>query len=262
MKIETRTIGIISGKGGVGKTTTSINLGMALNYFGKSTTVVDGNITTPNIGVYLGLVNPQVSLHEVLKGKKPAHKAIHYHKSGTRFVIASLALKDMNSVDPRRLSKVVKELDGTCDYIILDSAAGLGKEALAVIEATNEIIVVTNPEIAAVTDALKTIRVAKDMNKNILGVIITKSNIRNPELPFDDIKTMLETEILGVVPEDRAVKNSHVEKEAVVHTHPRSGAAIEYKRLAAKIIGIEYEDKPDEQPTLFGWLMKFMGFKE
>lgn len=262
MKIETRAIGIISGKGGVGKTTTSINLGAALNYFGKSTTVIDGNITTPNIGVYLGLVNPPVSLHDVLKGKKPAHKAVHYHKSGTRFVIASLALKDMNAVDPRRLSKVVKELDGTSDYILLDSAAGLGKEALAVLEAVEEIIIVTNPEIAAVTDALKTVRVARDMKKDILGVVITKSNVKNPELPFEDIKAMLETEILGIIPEDRAVKNSHVEKDAVVHTHPRSGAAIEYKRLASKIIGIEYADKPEESITLFDWVAKFFGFRE
>jgi septum site-determining protein MinD len=262
MKIETRIIGIISGKGGVGKTTTSINLGTALNYFGKSTTVIDGNLTTPNIGIYLGLVNPPVSLHDVLKGKKPAHKAVHYHKSGTRFLIASLALRDINSVDPKKLSKVVKELDGTCDYILLDSTAGLGKDTLAVIEAVNEILIVTNPEIAAVTDALKTMRIAKDMNKKILGTVITKSNIKNPELPFEDIKSMLETDILGIIPEDRAVKNSHIQKDAVVHTHPRSAAAIEYKKLASKILGIEYEDKPDEPISIFEWFTKFLGFKD
>jgi len=259
---KSRIIGIISGKGGVGKTTTAINLGASINYFGKSVTVVDANLTTPNVGIYLGLVNPPISLHDVLRGKKSVDKAIHHHESGTRFLVASLALKDLNVIDHSKLKKVIKEIDSTCDYILVDVAAGLGKEAIAAIDAVDEVLIVTNPEIAAVTDALKTIRLSKSKKKKIIGVLITKSNSKNPEISLKDIEKMLEVDVIGIIPEDRSVKISHTQKDAVVHTHPRSVASVHYKELASRFVGVEYKEQTEKEPmSIWDWFTKWVGLK-
>lgn len=256
-------IGIISGKGGVGKTTSSINLGAAMNYFGKSVVVIDANITTPNVGVYLGVPILPVTLHDVLRGKKQMHEAIFLHKSGTKFITASISLQDLKRVDPKKLAKSMKQLEGSCEHILVDSAAGLGKEAIAAIKAVDDIILVTNPEMAAVTDALKTARLCKEFGKKIVGVVVNKTNVKNKDMPLKDIEEMLEAPIIGCVPEDRAVKESHYSKDAVVHTHPRSAAAISYKKAAAHLLDIDnYEEYVErDQITVWGWFKAFMGFK-
>ena len=259
----TRVIGVLGGKGGVGKTTTSINLGAAMNYFGRTVTVVDTNLTTPNVGLYLGVPIVQITLHDVLRGKKGIKEAVYMHKSGTRIVPASIALQDLKRIDPRRLSASLKGLDETCDFVLLDVAAGLGGEALAAIKASDELLIVTNPELPAVTDALKTVKLCKEMGKPVIGAVVAKTNVKNRDLPIKEIEEMLEVPVIKIVPEDRAVKESHVLKDAVVHTHPRSAAAVQYKKLAAELLEIDdYQEHVEREPmSVWDWFTKFMGLK-
>ena len=105
----TRVIVCAGGKGGTGKTTTSINLGAALNYFGKRVTIIDANLTTPNVGLHLGVPIVPVTLHDVLKGRSDISEAVYLHKSGTRVVPASIALNDLKRLDITKLDKAIKE---------------------------------------------------------------------------------------------------------------------------------------------------------
>lgn len=232
-----RIITISSGKGGVGKTTTAINLGAALNYFGKDVIIVDGNLTTPNIGLHLGAPIVPVSLNHVLLGKAKISDAIYEHDSGTKIIPSSLSVRELKRVNHDRLKEVVKKLNKMAEIVILDSAAGLGEEAVAALEAADEIILVTNPEILAVTDALKTGKLVEQLGKEVKGVIVNRVRGEKFEMPISNVKDMLELPILGVIPEDRNVPKSVVMKDALVHTHPRSKAARAYRVLAAKIIG-------------------------
>lgn len=235
----TKVITITSGKGGVGKTTSAINLGAALNAFGKEVIVVDGNLTTPNVGLHLGAPIVPISLNHVLLGKAKITDAIYEHESGTKIIPSSLSVKELKRIDNGKLKEVGKKLRKIADYIIFDSAAGLGEEALAAMECADELIIVTNPEIPAVTDALKTAKVIEEMGKPVRGVIVSRMRGNKTEMPLANIKDMLELPILGVIPEDKNMQAALVMKDALIHTHPKSKGAKAYRKIAAKIVGIQ-----------------------
>jgi septum site-determining protein MinD len=235
-------ITITSGKGGVGKTTTSINLGAALNHFGKEVIVVDANLTTPNIGLHLGAPIVPVNLNHVLLGKAKVVDAIYEHESGTKIIPSSLSVKELKRIDHGKLKDVSKKLRRMADYVIFDSAAGLGEEAVVSLKVADELIVVTNPEIPAVTDALKTVKLAEELGKEVRGVIVTRVKGGKNEMSVSNIRDMLDTPILGVVPEDKNVQACFKHKDALLHVYPRSKASRAYRRIAATIAGVDYRE--------------------
>lgn len=230
-------ITITSGKGGVGKTTTAINIGAALNHFGKDVIILDANLTTPNVGLHLGAPIVPISLNHVILGKAKLVDAIYQHKSGTKIIPSSLSVRDIGKIDYSKFKESVKKLKNNADYVIFDSAAGLGEEALSAMEVGDELIIVTNPEITAVTDALKTSKVLEQMGKKAKGIIVNRVNGRKTEMNVRNISEMLELPVLGVIPEDKNMQSALVQKDALMHTHPRSRASKAYRQVAAKIIG-------------------------
>ena len=248
-----RLITIASGKGGVGKTTTSINLRTALNYFGKDVIIVDANLTTPNIGLHLGAPIVPISLNHILNGKAKISDAIYEHESGTKIIPSSLSINDLKNLNHSKLKEVGRKLRKMADIVIYDCAAGLGEEALAAMDASDEIIIVTNPEVPAVTDALKTAKMIEQMGKNVKGVIVTRVRKSKTEMPISNISEMLELPILGVVPEDDKVQAALAIKEALIHAYPKSKAAKEYKKIAAKLIGNDsYKENNSFFSRIFG----------
>jgi septum site-determining protein MinD len=247
-----RIIVINSGKGGVGKTTTAINLGASLNKLGKETIIVDANLNTPNIGLQLGAPIVPVTLNHILKGKANVEDAIYEHSSGTKIVPSSLSVKELTKFNTKKIPGIAQELSELCDYLIIDSAAGFGEEVIASLEAADEIIIVTNPEMPAVTDALKSVKVAREMGKEIKGVIVTRHKNANYEMPLSSIKSMLESQIIGVIPEDKAVKEALNLRDAVIHTHPRSKVSRKYHEIARKVNGENVEDEKGFLGRLLG----------
>ena len=120
-----KVITITSGKGGVGKTTTSINLATALNLFGKETIIVDANLTTPNVGLHLGAPIVPVSLNHVMSGKAKIPDAIYEHESGTKIIPSSLSIGELKRLNHNKLTEIGKKLRKMADFVIYDSAARL-----------------------------------------------------------------------------------------------------------------------------------------
>ena len=235
---------IVSGKGGVGKTTTTINLGASLNKLGEDVVIVDANLTTPNIGIHLGAPIVPVTLNHVLNNQAKLEDAIYEHESGTKIIPASLSLKETEKIKYDKLSNITKKLKKITNHVFIDGAAGLGEEARAAMKSADEVIVITNPEMAAVTDALKTIKLAEEMHKPVTGVIITRYQGKKTEMSIPNIKDMLETTLLGIIPEADAVKESQVMKNAVIHTHPKSMAAKTYFNTSQRLIGKDIKFMP------------------
>ncbi|PIO07848.1 hypothetical protein COU59_02795 [Candidatus Pacearchaeota archaeon CG10_big_fil_rev_8_21_14_0_10_34_12] len=241
---------ITSGKGGVGKTTTAINLGAAINFFKKDVLVVDGNLSTPNIGVYLGSPEVPVNLNHILSGKANIEEAIYEHDSGMKVIPSSLSIKELKKTNPEKMKNLKKGFRRASEIVIVDSAAGLGNEALSAMDLADELIIVTNPEITAITDALKAIKIAEEKRKPVLGVVITKVRKDDIEMQPESVKEMLEVPILGMVPYDLDIPKSLGLRNAVVHTHPRSKTARAYKEIAAQILNIPYDSDEDKETLL------------
>ncbi len=251
---------ITSGKGGVGKTTTAINLGAAINYFGKNVLIVDGNLSTPNIGLHLNSPEVPINLNHVLLGKADPTEAIYEHESGLKILPSSLSIKELKKIKPEKIKDFKENFSEIADYVIVDSAAGLGPEAQAVIELADELIIVTNPEMPALTDALKTIKLAEQKNKPILGVIVTRVKKNKIELEPETVKEILEVPILGMIPEDLDVQKAIREKNAVLYTSPKSKPSRAYKEIAARLLNETYDSDKDRERVLKRFLKK-LGFK-
>ncbi len=246
----TQFIGIISAKGGVGKTTTAINLSSALSDFGRDVITVDGDIETPNLTVQLGITKLQTTIHDVLQGKTKIENTIYSHPSGIKIIGGSTAYfnKDIEGI---KIPDAMSDLKGKSEAVIIDSAPGLDKETESVIKASDYILFVTTPDLSSVTDTRKTVKLVRNYGKPIVGAIVNRVRRDNYEMDPNSIKSYLECPVVGEIPEDHRIRASQQLGNPVVHTHPDSPAAEAYKKLAALLIGSKYEsskEPPIDEP--------------
>ncbi|MBN1157390.1 cell division ATPase MinD [Candidatus Woesearchaeota archaeon] len=231
------TVSIVSGKGGTGKTTAALSLAVAFVNLGNKVVVLDGNLTNPHIGIRLGSPTLKAHIHDVLKGKKKVKEALYQHASGIKVVPGHIAHNPLHGYKSERLNDAVKDLSLVTDIVIIDGPPGLGKEVVDSMKSCDNVIIVTTPELSAVSDALRAIKLAKGLNKHILGVILNRVHNDSLELTAKNVEALLETKIIGIIPEDEAVREANKLNHPVVHSHPNSKAAIAYKNVAAELLG-------------------------
>jgi len=240
----TRVIGIVSGKGGVGKTTLVANLGAALAAeYKMNVTIVDCNISTSHLGLSLGMYYSPVTINKVLAGEAKIDDSIYEHFTGMKIIPASLSLKDLYGVDVFGLKNAIRDLHGKTDIILLDAAPGLGREALSAIRASDELLFVTTPFIPAVMDIVKMRRIVDEMNVKINGIVLNMVKKERYELSKDDVEKLTEIPVISVIPDDKNVPRSLSAKAPAVILYPNSPASRELKSLAAMLIGEYYEHK-------------------
>jgi septum site-determining protein MinD len=255
----TRLITIISGKGGVGKTTIASNLTTALSNLGQNVIAIDANITTPNLGMHVGLPNARNSLQDVLRSDVRIRDATYPHPLGFSIIPSSMNIGDLQNVDIGRLPEVTMNLMGKADYVILDSAAGLGREAMSAVQAGTEVLIVTNPDVPSVAEALKTIKIAESQGKKVAGVVVNKVRGKWYELTKREIEGMLGAPVMVEIPEDKNVPKSLAIKTPVVNFNPKSPASIEVRKLAHELVGLPFNEKGTGAnffDRFINWLMK------
>ncbi len=253
----TRLICVSSGKGGVGKTTVTSNLGAALTHFGADTVVLDANLTNPNLGFHIGIPLYPKTLHDVLKGDAHITEAMYIHDSGLRVVPAGLSVEDLKDTSPENLSDVLLDAVGEPDFVLIDSAAGLGNESINAIEASDEVMIVTNPNLPAVTDALKTVNIAEEAGTDVTGVVLNMVKGHDSELTTEEVESMIGYEVLMEVPDHEKMQEALAAKKPVVHHAPDHHVSERFKKVAADVHGLEYEPNLKEPGILDRIMGKF-----
>lgn len=235
---------ITSGKGGVGKTTTTANLGVGLAMRGKKVVLVDTDTGLRNLDLLLGLENRiMYDLVDVTEGRVPYKKALVRHKKyETLFLLPTSQVKDKSAVNPEQLVKLCDDLRQDFDYILIDCPAGIEQGFQTAIAAADWALVVTMPEISAVRDADKIIgelgRADKESIKLVVNRIRPQMVEKGDMLDMDDINDILSIDCIGQVPDDEKVVTSTNRGEPVVSADD-SQAGQAYRNVVGRICGEE-----------------------
>ena len=228
--MPTRVIAVTGGKGGVGKSSTTVNLGVSLRMDGYSVALVDADVEMPNLVELLGL-EPELTIHDVLSGRAEPLDALH--EVGPEFAVipGDPALSGYGAIEPERMEAVVHALAYAFDVVILDTGAGLSYDDLFPIGLADEILLVSSPDPAAVQNAKRTKAFVERLNRRVRGVVVTMAD---GEVDAD-MAEAFDAQLLGVIPEDDAVRHSTAAGKPLELHAPESAAAAAYRQLEATL---------------------------
>jgi septum site-determining protein MinD len=259
---------ITSGKGGVGKTTTTANIGTALALLGKKVCLVDTDIGLRNLDVVMGLENRIIyDLVDVIQERCKVHQALVKDK---RFdclhLLPAAQTTDKTSVSPDGVKNVVKELKPDYDYILIDCPAGIEQGFKNAIAGADKAIVITTPEKSSVRDADRVIGLL-EKEEHISSPKLIINRIRNNMIKsgdmydINDIVSILSIDLLGIVlDDDEVIKASH--QGEPVAFQPTTKASISYRNIARRILG---ESVPlislDDEKSVFSKVKRFFGIR-
>ena len=256
---------ITSGKGGVGKTTTSANIGCGLALTGKKVALVDADIGLRNLDVVMGLENRIVyDLVDVVEGNCRLKQALIKDKRyNSLFLLPAAQTRDKDAVSPEQMQKLCENLkEEEFDYIIIDCPAGIEQGFKNAIAGADRAIVITTPEVSAVRDADRIIGLLEASGLNDPTLVLNRLRVdmvkRGDMMSIDDVTEILAIEILGVVPDDESIVVATNKGEPAV-TDEESFAGQAYRNIVKRIQG---EDVPimrfEKDAGLFNKLFKNM----
>jgi septum site-determining protein MinD len=227
---------VASAKGGVGKTTTTANIGAILAETGADVVVIDGDISMANLGAALGIESPPTTLHDVLRGDATPSEATYEGPGGVYVVPGDTALSSYASADPQELPSVLRT-HSQADYVLIDVGAGVSHETGLPLSLADEVLLVSTPERDALRDTEKTRQLTEELGGTVAGAVITRTEASTP---VSELATgTLAAPVLGSIPEDEAVRDSVAVGEPLSTYAPHSPAAEAYRELVAELTGVE-----------------------
>lgn len=232
---------ITSGKGGVGKTTTSANIGTGLAKLSKRVVLIDTDIGLRNLDVVMGLENRIVyNLVDVIEGNCRYRQALIKDKNYPNlYLLPSAQIKDKTAVTPEQMKKLVDELKYDFDYIILDCPAGIEQGFKNAIAAADRAIVVTTPEVSAIRDADRIIGLLEANGIRQMDLIVNRIRMdmvkRGEMMSVDDVVEILAIDLIGAIPDDENIVISTNQGQPLVGNDTLAGRA--YANICSRITG-------------------------
>lgn len=249
---------ITSGKGGVGKTTCTANLGAGLALEGKSVVLVDGDIGLRNLDLVMGLENRIVfDLVDVVEKKCRSYRQalIKDKRFDNLHLLPAAQSRDKDAVSPEQMKELCGELKQAFDFVLIDCPAGIEHGFRNAVAGADEAIIVTNPEVSAIRDADRIVGLLEAQEKSNPRLILNRFKQdmarRGQMLAIDDVKEILGIELLGIVPEDEKILNASNKGEpAVMDKASRAGEA--YRSIIRRIV--DPTSAPVTLPEADGWM--------
>lgn len=241
-----RVITVTSGKGGVGKTNFTINLGIVLAKLGLKILLVDADLGLANVDVMLGMI-PKYNLGHVLLGEKKIADIIINGPAGMKIIPSGSGMYKLANLGEKKLAQCLQhlnELEKTTDIMLIDTGAGLSKSVLKFVLAAGEVIIITTPEPTAITDAYGIIKVIASANREVpIRVVVNMvKNEKEAEEVTERLSAVsqrflgLDLAKLGFIPTDAIVSKAVKEQQPFVLAHPRSAAAQSINQIANRLI--------------------------
>ena len=259
-----KVITVTSGKGGVGKTTTTANLGIALASLGQKVVCIDSDIGLRNLDVVMGLENRIVyDLVDAVEQRCRLSQAmIRDKRYENLFLIPAAQTRDKTAISPSDMVRLCDQLRGETNWIIIDSPAGIERGFRNALAPADQVIVITNPEVSAVRDADRIIGLVESEEKGPAKLIINRINPgmvkRGDMLSAPDVVELLAVPLIGIVPEDEAVLVSTNHGQPVV-LNEKSKAGMAFLNIGKRLMG---EEVPwmelDGKTGLFNRLGRFL----
>lgn len=246
-----RSIGILSLKGGVGKTSIVAGLGKAISDFDKKVLLVDANFSAPNLGMHLNIIDPDVTLHHVLNRDANITQAIY---SLDDFDVIPSAIFHKFNINPLKLRDKISILKKKYDFILIDSSPALNEETLAAMLASDDLFVVTTPDYPTLSTTIKAVKLAKQRKTHVSGLILNKVHNKNFELSINDIERTVDVPVLAVIPNDINFLKALSEFTPSTSYKPKSDSSYELKKLAATLVGEKF--RPFSFKNIFGFRPK------
>ncbi len=231
---------ILSGKGGVGKTTIFSNLATALAMSGKEIIVIDADLAMPNLGLVFGMIDPPITIHDVLAGSEPIEKAIYEGPHGLKFIPGGESIEEYQAADPSGMIDVLDNLKDKADYILIDGPVGLNEDIVLLLPVVDHVIIISTPELISMADALRMLLIAKSTDRIIDGAILNRTNVNGENEAIELLEKTLKLKILAVIPDDINVRRAGLNKIPLVISDPDSPASIAIRKLAAQLTGVEF----------------------
>ncbi|QCC59516.1 cell division ATPase MinD [Natrinema thermotolerans] len=238
---------IASGKGGVGKTTTTVNLGTALADAGARVAIVDADLGMANLAGFVSLSPDSTTLHDVLAGDASIEDATYRLADDIVAVPSGTSLDEYAETSPEGLREAVEDLRSRFDYVLLDVGAGISHETVLPLGLADAVVLVSTPEPAAVHDTKKTVELTDRSGGEVAGLVLTRTR-PDGDVSHEELADRLEVPLLGTIPEDPAARDSVYAGTPLVVYEPDGPAAVAYRRLAADLTGVEVPVPTDDEP--------------
>ncbi|HIK38530.1 MAG: septum site-determining protein MinD [Geminocystis sp.] len=263
-----RVIVITSGKGGVGKTTITANLGTAIAQLGKRVCLIDADFGLRNLDLLLGLEQRVVyTIIDVISGECTLEKAMVKDKrTEGLFLLPAAQNRTKDAINPEQMKEIVEKLTSSFDYILIDCPAGIEMGFRNAIAAAKEALIVTTPEVAAVRDADRVVGLLECERMESIRLIVNRLRpemVKMDEmLSVEDILDLLVVPLIGIIPDDKRVITSSNKGEPLVLSNPDTLPAMAIKNIAKRLNGMEvpFLDLMGTQEGLLAKIRRFFGF--
>lgn len=257
LELSSRVITVTSGKGGVGKTNFSLNLGIQLSKMKKRVIIIDADFGLANIEVLFGII-PKYNLADVLKGNKDISDILADGPMGIKFISGGSGIKELSNITERQTSYFINNfsyLDAVSDIIIIDTSAGISRSVVNFVKASDETIIITTPEPTSITDAYALMKIIREENKIAPKFRLVVNRVDNNEEGLEVYSkiNMASTKFLGIqlqnlgyIPYDNCLVKAVKHQEPAVICFPQCEFTKAIEDISYTLMNVKHENSSKE----------------